>query len=93
MTTYADYDEDIEVTLQHQNIVVMVKPGTAAINILERDSNIIGVLSNNEFLSLQEPIDIRTTIQPIYKTDKEAGNYLTDTLSFIIQAAAQRCFP
>ncbi|CAL6004431.1 Uridine_kinase [Hexamita inflata] len=93
MSIYDIYDTNIQVKILTTNQTVEVKSGTPAIQFLPYDANVVAVLSNNELLSLQEPIDIQSQVQPVYKTDKDAVPMLTDTLSFLVQSAAVHRFP
>ena len=47
------YNEPVEITLLHKdNKKIKVPCGTPSIDILEKDPDIVAVLSNNEILSL-----------------------------------------
>lgn len=88
------YDEPLNITLLNTKEQISIRAGTPAIEFLPFDPEVVAVYSNNELLSLQEGIDIESQIQPVKKSDlKESIGMLTDTLAFLVQAAAVHCFP
>lgn len=67
--------------------------GVTPAEVIPEDCKAVAVLSENEILSLSEPLDISCTIHPILLEDYAYSLKLfADTLTFIIQAAVAQVF-
>jgi len=88
------YDSsEVCVTYAPTGVCKRYPTGVTPAEVIPEDCGAVAVLSENEILSLSEPLDISCRITPIMLEDYAYSLKLfTDTLIFIIQAAVTQVF-
>ncbi|KAH0570927.1 Uridine kinase [Spironucleus salmonicida] len=88
------YDkEKIDLYLIDEQKTIQVDQNTHAYNVLPRDPRIVAFYSNNEILSLNEKLDISSSIKPMYCDDLHALPMLQDTICLITHMASTLAYP
>ncbi|MDA3835674.1 MAG: nucleoside kinase [Spirochaetales bacterium] len=62
-------------------------------SISYQDNPLVGVLANNELLSLNAPMEINAVIEPVYMFSEYGKRMYRHTLCFILAMASTRVFP